>query len=319
MNPVSDKSLTFPLQASRSPEQRWVSASDLTRLTYWVSGAGAFDFLLCDGIGCDGFAWTYLKPYLEERGRVFHLHMRGHGESEEPKDPERVGIEDLVDDWNRVIEVEGLATTSSSDPEAPPRPLIAIGHSMGVQVALALRIARPDLSWAGLVLLCGTFEHTASNLYDTPMIERVLPLLRKAADVGGARLHKVWGRMLRLPFAVQVARATEMSADLTRKRDIERYLKHLARMRPSTFLAMLERVSQHSSRSFLPDIDTPALVIGGELDHFTPPRLSHELAHLLPRADLQILPGGTHSAPIEQTLEINQLVRHFLKTHTADL
>ena len=145
--------------------------------------------------------------------------------------------------------------------------------------------------------------------------ERVLPILRRAAGVGGQRLHKVWRRLLHLPLAVQVARATEMSADLTRKRDIERYLRHLGRMKPSTFLAMLEQVSRHSSRASLPELDTPALVIGGEKDHFTPPRLSVELAELLPHAELEILEGGTHSAPIEQTIEINQRVRHFLKTH----
>ena len=316
MSSESIKNLNEALRLSPiGPGQRWVSADDLTRLCYWVSGSGAVDFLLCDGIGCDGFAWAYLKPYLEEHGRVFHLHMRGHGESEEPRDEARVGIEDLVADWERIIEIEHLG--QQIDEQDEPRPLIALGHSMGVQVALALRAACPKLPWAGLILLCGTFEHTATNLYDTPMIERVLPLLRRAANIGGSRLHKVWSRMLHLTLAVQVARATEMSADLTRKRDIERYLKHLGRMKPSTFLAMLEQVSLHSSRDSLPEIDTPALVIGGEKDHFTPPRLSVELASLLPHAELEILQGGTHSAPIEQTIEINQRVRHFLKTHVA--
>ena len=286
-----------------APQPQWFSAEDLTRLCYWQYGAGDVDILLCDGIGCDGFAWTYLLPYLEERGRVFHLHMRGHGESQEPHDPTRIGIEDLVSDWERLISVEGLSD----------RPLVVIGHSMGVQVALALRAHRPDLNWAGLILLCGTFEHTASNLYDTPMIERALPLLRRAARAGGSKLESLWSRMVRLPLAVHVARATEMSADLTRKRDIERYLNHLGRMKPETFIAMLERVSQHSSRAALPELDTPALVIGAELDHFTPPRLSVELSHLLPDAELKILSGATHAAPIEDTVQINKLIRQFLQ------
>lgn len=286
--------------------RRWVTASDLTKLSYTTQGEGDVDFLLCDGIGCDGFAWPYLIPYLAEVGRVYHLHMRGHGESEEPRDPKKVGIEDLVEDWERVIEVEGI------DQKLFNRPLVILGHSMGVQVALALRLARPELNWAGLILICGTFEHTASNMYNSSMMERALPLLRRSAKLGGERLHKVWRRMLTLPLAVHVARATEMNAELTRKRDIERYLNHLAQMKPETFLAMLERVSQHSCRSQLDQIDTPALVIGGEKDHFTPPRLSVELAHLLPHAELEILMNGTHSAPIEQTIEINQRVRQFL-------
>ena len=283
----------------------WVSGQDNTRLHYTVSGEGPVDYLLFDGIGCDGFIWAYLRPYLEETGRVIHLHMRGHGQSEEPQDFSHVDIDWLISDWEQLLRVESLLGSE--------RPLIALGHSMGVQVLLELRIRHPKLSWAALVLMCGTFEHTASNLYDTTMIERVLPLLQKAASLGGKNLHRVWKRLVSLPLAVHVARATEMSADLTRKRDIERYLSHLGRMKPDLFLTMLQKMSAHSCRTALSDIDTASLVIAGTLDHFTPPRLSVELDHLLPNSKLLMLAEGTHSAPIEQTIEVNQSIRQFLQ------
>lgn len=284
--------------------ERSVTATDLTRLYYTISGQGDVDYLLFDGIGCDGFVWAYLKPYLEETGRVYHLHMRGHGKSTDPDNINHVGIDWLISDWEHVLRVENM--------DHSQRPLIALGHSMGVQVALELRIRRPDLPWASMILMCGTFEYTAGNLYDTTMLERVLPLLKTAARLGGDRLHKVWRRLLTLPLAVHVARATEMSADLTRKRDIERYLKHLGRMQPPLFLSMLQQMSEHSCRVTLADIDTPVLVIAGQLDHFTPPRLSIELNHLLPQSELLMLEEGTHSAPVEQTIEVNQRIRKFV-------
>ncbi len=284
----------------------WVTAQDLTKLYYSRSGEGPVDYLLFDGIGCDGFVWAYLKPYLEETGRVFHLHMRGHGLSDEPSDPDRVGIDDLISDWDQVIRVERLGVE---------RPLVALGHSMGVQVALELRIRRPDLCWQSLVLMCGTFEHTAGNLYNTSMLERTLPLLEKAAKAGGDRLQRVWSRLVRLPLTVHIARATEMSAELTRKRDIENYLNHLGRMSPAVFLSMLKKMSEHSCRTTLADINTPTLVIAGELDHFTPPQLSVELDHLLPQSELLMIAEGTHSAPIESTIIVNQRVRRFLSAH----
>ena len=221
----------------------WVTASDLTKLRYTISGQGPVDFLLFDGIGCDGFIWAYLKPYLEETGRVIHLHMRGHGLSHDPADLNRLGIDELIGDWERVIDVESLAGTS----EGEGRPLVALGHSMGVQVALELRSRRPDLLWKAMILMCGTFEHTAGNMYNSSMIERVLPLL--ACRSSGDHLHKLWRRLVTLPLAVHVARATEMSADLTRKRDIESYLGHLGRMRPRVFLAMLNQMSKHSCQA----------------------------------------------------------------------
>ena len=102
-----------------------VAAADGTRLHYTVEGDGPVDFLLCDGLGCDGFIWRYLRPELKAIGRVIHLNMRGHGQSGVPVSPGRIEMSQLADDWMPVIE----ATASRS--------AIVLGHSMGVQVALA--------------------------------------------------------------------------------------------------------------------------------------------------------------------------------------
>lgn len=289
--------------------ERWVEADDGTRLYYSVSGAddAPVDILLCDGIGCDGFIWVYLRPYLEELGRVIHLHMRGHGRSEEPRDPTRVTIPDLARDWEVVRAVEGA-----------DRPVVALGHSMGVQVTLELCHRRPDWRWLGLSLLCGTFEHAPSNFHDTQMLERVLPLLQRGADLGGAALERIWRRLVNFPFAVSVAQLTEVSAALTRKRDIERYLKHLGRMKPRTFLATLSAAGDHSARSYLAELTCPVLIIAGEKDNFTPARLSVEMAALLPLAELDVVVGGTHATPIEHTIEVNQRVRQWLSKLMVD-
>lgn len=289
--------------------ERWLESFDGTKLFYTMSGHGPVDFLLCDGIGCDGFIWPYLRPYLEEQGRVIHLHMRGHGRSAEPVDLTHVTITDLASDWRRVIEIE----------DAIERPVIALGHSMGVQVALELYHQHPQWNWLGLCLLCGTFEHTASNVHETQMLERALPMLRKAAALGGEALTKLWRRMVRFPLAVHIAQRTEMNATLTRKRDIERYFEHLGRMKPTTFLAMLSAASEHSARSYLAELSASILIIAGEKDSFTPARLSEEMAALLPNAQLTIVAGGTHVTPIEHSVEVNQMVRHWLTEIIVDL
>ena len=286
---------------------KWVTSYDQTQLHYTIGGQGGPIFLLFDGIGCDGFIWPYLRPYLEEIGTVIHLHMRGHGESAEPAYPEHIEIPHLARDWESLFEQESLTQD---------QPLIGLGHSMGVQVCLELRKKRPDLNWCGLILMCGTFEHTTSHFHDTQMLDRVLPILRKAAKLGGERLRKVWSKMIRFPFAVQLARMTEMDPNLSRKRDIENYLNHLARLDPQVFLSMLNAAGQHSVRTALGSIHTPALIIAGEKDHFTPARLSEEMVHLMPKGELLMIEGGTHAAPIEHTIEVNQSIRHFIQRCT---
>jgi pimeloyl-ACP methyl ester carboxylesterase len=48
------------------------------------------------------------------------------------------------------------------------------------------------------------------------------------------------------------------------------------------------------SRAWLPRIVRPALVVAGERDAITPPHHARELARLLPRARLRILPEAGH-------------------------
>ncbi len=98
-------------------------ASDGTQLYYSVEGDGPLDVVLCDGIGCNGFIWRYLRPMLLDRARVIHMHMRGHGSSDQPQDMEAVGIRHVADDWDGLLETLGC------------RNAVVLGHSMGVQVA----------------------------------------------------------------------------------------------------------------------------------------------------------------------------------------
>ncbi len=286
-------------------EEKYVTTADQVRLYYTTSGAGEIDFLLCDGIGCDGFIWPYLKPYLEEMGRVIHLNMRGHGKSELPQSFEHSRIEDLAKDWQLVLDIEKSKEQGKK--------LVVLGHSLGVQVALELRHQRPDLQWLALILMCGTFEHPVATFHDAQMLERFLPLLKKAVALGGDHLRKVWQRLVNLPLAVQVAKMTEMNGNLTRKRDIEAYLRHLGQMDPKYFLEMLSFAGQHSARSYLGEINTPTLIIAGGKDNFTPARLSEEMSVLMPHAQLRMIAEGTHATPIEHTIEVNLLVRRFVQ------
>jgi len=106
--------------------------------------------LLCDGIGCDGYVWRYLRPDLPERFGL-HPHYRGHGRTAAPKDPTHVSIEDLADDMASVLD-DALVDRA-----------VLVGHSMGVQVALET-YRRHASRVAGLVLLCGAASHPLKDV-----------------------------------------------------------------------------------------------------------------------------------------------------------
>lgn len=273
---------------------------DGTPLHVNVSGDGPIDFLLCDGIGCAGFVWRYLRPVLERYGRVLHLHMRGHGQSGRPTQADYTHIRHLADDWSVVLAALGGGQA------------VAIGHSMGVQVSLELWKRHRSLV-DGLVLMCGSYQNPVSTFHDGPHMERLLPILKALSKVGGRPLHSLWQKALRLPIAYHVARVTEVHPDLTRKADFEPYLKDLAEIEPALFFQMLACAGEHSAAEYLNDIDVPTLVVAAGQDQFTPSRLSEEMAKMIPGASLHLVQDATHSAPIEFPSSINDRVLAFLE------
>ena len=274
-------------------------ASDGTQLYYSVEGDGPLDVVLCDGIGCNGFIWRYLRPMLLERARVIHMHMRGHGDSDQPADMEVVGIRHVADDWDGLLETLDC------------RNAVVLGHSMGVQVALELWHRHPDRV-GGLALICGSYQNPIATFHDNDRLAKLLPLLRGATRFGGRAVAKFWKTAVNLPVAYNFAIATELHPDQVRRADFEPYLSHLASMNPQTFLAMLTEAGEHSAADYLSDIDVPVLVVAGNEDKFTPPRLSEEMARLIPDAECLLVDAATHTAPIEQPTLINLHIRRFV-------
>jgi len=112
---------------------------DGVALCYEEAGEGEPPILLVHGWGCDH---TYFAPHLErfaERGhRVVAVDLRGHGESDKPR--QRYAIQDFADD---------LAWTCRRLELAKP---VVVGHSMGGIVAFDLAARYPDLSSAVVML-----------------------------------------------------------------------------------------------------------------------------------------------------------------------
>jgi pimeloyl-ACP methyl ester carboxylesterase len=150
------------------------------------------------------------------------------------------------------------------------------------------------------------------------VLERILPVFRGVAAIGGAPLRAAWNKLVKLPAAFHVARMTEIHPDLIRRRDFEPYLAHLAAMDPRLFFSMLDATRQHSARPWLAELPIPVLVVAGEQDRFTPPRLSKEMADLLPRGELLMVEEGTHTAPIEHPTQVDLAVCDFFDRHFGE-
>jgi len=243
--------------------------------------------LLCDGLACDGYIFKYLWDDLAQHFTVVHWNYRGHGRSALPSDPHRVRIEDLALDLNAVRDHAG-------DP-----PVIIVGHSLGTQVALEAYRQRPAQVRA-LVFLCGTVGRITHTLRGTDWLAQALPGVIEWTQQHPKLARGLWSRVPS-SLGVRVAALTgEIDARSLQEEDMEPYFTHAADLDVLLFLRMLQAAGEHSAEEVLPTVQVPVLVVAGERDSFTPPEQAEAIAAALPRAELLMIPGATHVAPLEQ-------------------
>lgn len=278
-----------------------VVASDGTRLyVAHQPGPSEITALFCDGLICDGFIYKYLWDDLANTLSVAHFHYRGHGRSGIPADPERI---DVVDHARDVDEVR----RSLGDP-----PVVLFGHSFGTQVALEAYRLRPERV-AGIVSLCGSFGRVTFTFKGTDLLANVLPNL-----IGFVTSHRRLARGLwsRVPagLALRVARLTgDVDTSRVRVEDIAPYFDHAIHVDFELFLKMLSKAGEHSAEDLLPEIGVPVLVVAGDRDSFTPPEVSRAMAEAIPGAEFELLPEGSHVAPLEHRERLKERVIRFLQ------
>ena len=255
--------------------------------------------LLCDGIGCDGYVWRYLRRDLGTERFGVHPHYRGHGRTAAPKDPARITIEDLADDVASVLD------------DALIEDAVLIGHSMGVQVALET-YRRHRARVRGLVLVCGAPSHPLRTFRGSAQLEELLPTIQKWIHRVPGVINRVTRMVLPTRLAYEVATRLEIRRELVEPADFMPYLEGMARIDARLFVGMLSAAGQHSAEDVLPTIEVPTLVIGAERDGFTPPERSRAMAEAIPHAQLLEIANASHTAPIEHPDVVGPRVMEFL-------
>lgn len=315
MNPHLPKKSPVNSRIPSAPRQRFVQVEDGIRIfTRYLPGKpGAIPLVLHDGLGCDGFVWRALVQWFKGRHPILHWQYRGHGKSTVPSKIESLSLQDVIQDLDKVLDAYQVDSA------------IHIGHSMGVQVALE---AYRHLSHriAGLILMCGSYEypieswHGAAERNASPNLSNlfmrlIFPSLTRTFLDRSHIAQPIWSFLLSLPAAYQIAVRTEVNGKRLAFHDFGPYMKHLAQMDVRVFSQFARILASHSAADLLPKIDAPVLIIGAGKDTFTPLWQSTEMHQLIPCSELLILHEGTHTAPLEHTTEVNQVMDEYIGKH----
>ena len=289
------------MRSQPSRQEGFAIALEGAPIYYRIVGTDAprENLVFTDGIGCDGYVWKYLERTLAPEHRIAHWHLPGHGRTPVFRS-RRVSIPDLADDLAAVMDAAGMQDA------------VLFGHSMGVQVSLeAFRRHRKRVR--ALVLMCGSFGTPLRTFRGNALMETMLPYLAFAVRRAPRTVQSLWKSLVPTRTAFAIAQRFELNADLILPEDFMPYLEHIAEVDLNLFLEMLGHASRHSAREILPTIDVPTLVVSGSRDGFTPPDLSQEMNDQIPGAELLVVEGGSHTAPIERPQLVADRVGAFLE------
>jgi len=71
-------------------------------------------------------------------------------------------------------------------------------------------------------------------------------------------------------------------------------------------------IDRKDSLETLDSVTVPAMVMVGEMDALTPPRLAEEIVQALPAAVYEVIADAGHMAPMEQPEAVNAAFRRWL-------
>jgi pimeloyl-ACP methyl ester carboxylesterase len=229
------------------------------------------------------------------------------------------------DGWSAELEakrmgfyVERLVARLRGEPRwAAARRRVVVGHSFGGFLALAWLLASGDDPLAridGLVLV----STSAGPIYDGVRL-RLAGGERWAWRVPAGPLMRVWNNtaVTRLMDRLSAAGGRVGEVNFQGLRSHSDLAVGLAGWRNTDWRA--RRSYRFAMRGFdvrdrLSAISVPAIVLHGPRDVYFSLEVAGELAGLLPRAELRVVPGAAHTLPLTHGPEVVRAVRDLLRT-----
>ena len=246
---------------------------------YELEGSGPC-LTLVHGVGSCLGSWDGVIAALGPGYRFLRYDLRGHGRSARLPGPYR--LDDFVDDLRRLLDHLEIARTHLA------------GFSLGGLIAQAFALAEPHRV-EKLVLISTVAGRTADER------ERVRQRARTLAERGAAaHLAEAVDRWFTADF---VARHPEVLEE-RRRRSLDND--------PDCYAAAYRVLAESDLAARLPGIAVPTLVMTGEHDAGSTPRMARLIAERVPDCRLHILPGLKHSVLIEAPDRTGRVMTDFL-------
>ena len=276
-----------------------LTARDGTRLRAWRNQTDdGPPVLICNGMGVPPEAWPRLiDPSCEYA--VAGWNHRGVLGSDRPEDPERVQIEDHVEDAVALLDELGWDRA------------VVVAWSLGVNVAFELARTHPERV-SGVLSVAGV----PGGTFDTILAPQLVPRrLRRPLGLTVAKAGRAIGPQLNLLAKVvptnrafvEVFRHSGIMLPYAEVEDVTPWVKTFFHQDFEWYFHLAVALERHGriDPSF---IDVPVTIVAGAIDALTSHADVLEYASQIPHAEVHSLPGS-HCLPLEFPDRIMEMLR----------
>lgn len=249
-----------------------------------AAGSGGPPVVLGHSLGTSGEIWSAVASLLEDSFDIFAFDLPGHGASDEPPRPYRLG--EVSDRLVEEMRARGVNRFSYA------------GLSIGGVVGLDLAIRYPDLVDRVAVISAG------ARIEDHEFWRARAASVRQSGTE--VLLHSSRERWF---------------SEFSRSHDPERVewsLGMLAGTNREGYALAAEALVCFDGEPELAGIRVPVLAVAGAEDRAVPASVSEELARRVPNGRFMRLDDAAHAAPLEQPEALARELRAFFLDRSAD-
>jgi pimeloyl-ACP methyl ester carboxylesterase len=249
--------------------------------TYYVDEGEGFPLLLIHGVGARIENWDAVAELLSRNFRVVRYDLRGHGNSSKVRGP--YSLELFAQDAVSLLDHLGISHVGVA------------GHSLGAMIAIAMAARYPERT-DRLAVLSAAAGRTPEE--SRRVLERISLI---ASGIPGDHLRNSLSRWFTDEF-----RAANPAL-------MEQYAARNSENDPACYAAAYTVLASAEVDSHLPHVKAPTLVVTGEFDLGSNPRMAQHIHANIRSSEVRILPHLRHSILIEAPAVVADLLESFFR------
>jgi pimeloyl-ACP methyl ester carboxylesterase len=255
------------------------------------------------GLVCSNHHWKYQLEWFDKQGYKILFHdYRGHFQSSGKEELEKITFNQIAQDTDELLTHLGLDN------------VYYIGHSMGVNITLELARLYPARI-KGMVLISGTTLPVKGVMFDTNLMEYIIPVAEEGLKRYREIFDVVWKTQAMNPMAVNLIHSQGFNEKKVSRDFIEIYMNRLSQLGPELFIQLFGEMQKHDILGDLGTMNMPSLVIGGDKDKVIPYHLQLLLHQTLRNSELYLVKEGSHVPQVDFPEFINERIKQFIDSH----